>query len=203
MQQLKFEPWEIKLAVVVLLIAGIFILGRINFEDLVTINPRKPVHMEGKIAATSTLKKVELLSIPNEVYEAIKNEPIPPKGKQYFFGNKKYVIVIYDDEKFRIPSYRSALKNLFENEDFSEYYHKRLIYNDGFFCIMGDCSLYWVNLFVSRCTVCRSEYCPMHWLYRNCAGRTCIINPARREAVVDSSQDERQLPIVLEKYKNW
>jgi hypothetical protein len=176
----QVESWEIWLTMGVLFFGGLYIYNHVDFEDLLTKNPPAPLHMEGKIADSRPLKEVQIVSIPNEVYETMAQEP---KGAKYLMGNKKYIIAILPTNCPYANAYKNALNYLFKEKGFSEYYRKHLMHG-GFF-------------------TCRSENCSMFWLYNHCGGGICLINPARREAVIDNSQNTKQLPMLLEKYKNW
>lgn len=176
----QIESWEIWLALGVLFFGGFYIYNNVDIADLLTMDPPAPVHMEGKIAHTRALKEVRLLPIPDKVYDTIPNDI---KGSRYLTGNKKYVVMVLPSSCPYASAYKRALNELFKEQGYSEYYRKRLI------------TAHW--------TTCQTEDCSILWLYNNCGEGVCIINPQRRQVVIDNSQDRKQLPVLLEKYKNW
>jgi len=180
MAQPKIEAWEILATIGVLFFGGLYIYHHVDFEDLLTPNPPQPVHMEGKIAKTKRLKDVQVVPIPKEVYDAIEMDS---QGSKYILGNKKYIVVLTGRGFPQLSAYRNKLSDLYRNKGFSEYYRKHFIETNGF--------------------TYRNENCPLCWLWNNCLRKVCLINPAKRIAVIDSSLDVEQLPILLEKYKDW
>ena len=51
---------------------------------------------------------------------------------------------------------------------------------------------------------CNSAHmCPKLWLYQNCIQKVCLIHPLKKQVIIDSSTDVKQLETLLEKYKDW
>ena len=179
----RIERWEILLALGVFLFFSLYIYHHIDFEDLLRPQPATPVHIKGKIAPSRKLKDVKIVSIPDEVYESIKQNSAAAK---YLQGNEKYVLMMYTRGCPYARAFKNAFSKLFATNAYRPYYRKHI------FELWGST---WIS--------CNTATCPKLWIFENCGQGICIINPKLRKAVIDNSQDASQIELLLEKYKEW
>lgn len=50
---------------------------------------------------------------------------------------------------------------------------------------------------------CDRMECAEKWVDEHCTKGVCIIQPQKKQAVIDKSGDVKQLAVLLEKYKEW
>ncbi len=182
----KLESWEVAILVICIAVLAVHFGKKIDFENAFKKDSPTPVHMGGNQRYAGNLKKVQAVKIPAYVYESLEQDS---QFKRYLTGNHKYILMFTYPGCPYSRSYTHAFKYLFQERGFDEYYRKRVIT-------------------VGRST---SVSCPGHqdmncataWIFQNCFGGLCILNPQRREAIVDNSQDARQLDALLEKYREW
>ena len=182
----QVEGWEVWLLLGCLLFFGMYFRNQIDFENALQKDSPVPVHMGGGIQPTVGLGGVRMVHIPDFVYASLERDG---KFKRYLTGNHKYIYFFTYPGCPYARAYTAAFKHLFEEKGFSEYYRKRV-------------------QSVGRTT---SVSCPGHqdmncataWVYQTCFGNLCIFNPVRRQVVVDSSQNARQLGTLLTTYKEW
>lgn len=168
-----------------LLLLGLYLSSKLDWEDMLQPRSKTPVHLDGKIAPKpKSLPGVQLISIPQEVFADLSADG----WSRYVTGNQKYVLVITWGGKPAPAVFKKTLKTLFKQKGYAEYYRKHFV------TVPGN------SWFVS----CNSYHmCPKLWLYQNCIQKVCLINPSTKQVVIDSSADANQLEQVLEKYKEW
>lgn len=181
----QVADWEICVFVLCAVLLLFYVGKRIDFENMLQKDSPVPVHMGGKVQRTAKLSKVTVANIPNEIYESL---PRDSKYKRYLTGNHKYILLFTYDGCPYARAYHHAFKHAFANLGFSEYYRKRII-NVG-------------RMVTVRCPTGLMD-CASLWVTRQCLGKICILNPQRKQVVIDSSQNAEQLPILLDKYKEW
>lgn len=179
----KIDTWEIFALIIGVVIFGSYISKNVDFEDMLRPQPSEPIHLKGKVASSVPLNKIKVVDIPKEVYDSI---PHNPSGAKYLQGNEKYILMIATSTCPYARAFKNAFKKLFKQEGYKEYYRKH-IFNVG---------RSWV-------VTCNSETCPKMWIFQNCGAGLCIIHPQKKKAIIDNSQDASQIPLLLEKYKEW
>ncbi|MBR4354957.1 MAG: hypothetical protein IKP96_00030 [Elusimicrobiaceae bacterium] len=180
----KIESWELWLLVGSVLVLGLYAWQYFDLENLLKPQSPTPVHMGGNIMPGKDLPQTQIVDIPDYVYDTLN---IDTTFKRYLTGNHKYVLVfVYPRCSY---SLHRTLEYLFRQEGWTEYYRKRIINTGAAVTWSCPSSLY--------------KQCATNWVYQNCLTKVCIFNPQRKQAVIDSSQDARQLNHLLEKYKEW
>ena len=182
----KVESWEVWVFLICALFLGVHFGRQIDFENMFKEDSPTPVHMGGNIRYAKNLKEVSVVDIPPYVYESLAQDT---KFKRYLTGTHQYILTFTYPGCPYSRAYQHAFRELFVNRGFEEYYRKRVIT-------------------VGRTT---SVSCPGHqtmecataWIFQNCFGGLCILNPQRKQAVVDNSQNAKQLGDLLEKYREW
>ena len=177
------ERWEIYLFLGAALILGAYLYDRVDFEDLFRAQPATPMHMSGKVQASSALKNVEVVDIPSAVYASFNEDS---SGSKYLQGNEKYILMISTDSCPYARAFKNAFKTLFKEGRYKEFYRKHIF-----------------EVGRSYVITCSTENCAKMWIFSHCGGGFCIINPQLKKAVIDNSQDADQIARTLEKYKEW
>lgn len=138
-----------------------------------------------KIPSPGALKDIKTAAIPQKVYDGIKDNA---EYKEYLLGNKKHVFMVTFTGCPYARAFRQQLERLFSYGDYSDYYEKEII-------PVGQ------GVSIS----CNSDHmnCPKAWLFKHCGEGICIINPVTRQAVIDNSQNARQIEALLDQYKDW
>ena len=173
------------LCLIFLLFLGIYLSSKLDWEDMLRPLSKTPVHLNGKIASKpKSLPGVQLISIPQEIFDGMRGDG----WARYVTGNQKYVLIITWGGKPDPAVFKKTLKTLSNQKGYAEYYRKHFVTVPG-------------NSWVVSCN--SYQMCPKLWLYQNCLQKVCIINPATKQVVVDSSEDANQLETLLEKYKDW
>ncbi len=181
----QVDSWEIWTFVICALLIMLYFGQRIDFENALKKDSPTPVHMGGKIQPTTRLSNVVVANIPKDVYDSLEKDS---KFKRYLTGNHKYILLFTYNGCPYARAYHSAFKHAFTDLGFSAYYRKRII-NVG--------RSYWVSCPTGLMN------CATLWVTQQCFGKICILNPQRKQVVIDASQDANQLPKLLEKYKEW
>ncbi len=182
----QVESWEVWVFLICVLVLGTHFGRQIDFENVFKKDSPVPVHMGGSVRSFGNLRDVKVVNIPPYVYESLNEDT---RFKRYLTGNHKYILFFTYNGCPYARAYKHAFNELFNERGFDEYYRKRVIT-------------------VGRTT---SASCPGHqtlecatlWIFQNCFGGLCILNPARKQAVVDNSQNARQLADLLAKYEEW
>ena len=182
----QVESWEVVLFAGCLLFFGVYFGQQMDFENMLKKESATPVHMNGDIRPSRPLSQVAVLPIPSHVYESLEKDK---KFERYLTGNHKYILFFTYPGCPYARAYTAAFKRLFAEEGFDEYYRKRVI-------TVGRTTSV-------SCPGHRDLNCATAWVYQVCFGNLCIFNPQRRQVVVDSSQNARQLETLLDKYKEW
>ena len=129
------------------------------------------------------LEDVEAFKIPQEVYD---NAWDYPKRSDYITWSKKHVLFIYWDGCPYARAYDLEIDRAFSiNPLLNSSYSKDMVKVPQY-----------------RSVECANEYCPEIWLENICGANLCILNPVTREVIVDSSQNEEQISILLNAYLN-
>lgn len=182
----EIEGWEVIVFAGCLLFFGLYFGRQIDFENLFKKEAAAPVHMGGELFPFTSLKQVEVRPIPDFVYQSLEQDS---QFKRYLTGNHKYVFMFtYPGCPYARAFYR-VFRELFEEKGFGEYYRKRVITVGRYTSI--------------SCPSGRDMRCATAWVYEQCFGNLCVFNPVRRQVVVDSSQNAKQIEMLLHKYKEW
>lgn len=137
------------------------------------------------VPASGALKNIKTVNIPQKVYDGIKDNG---DYKEYILGNKKHVFMVTFTGCPYARAFRQQLERLFSYGDYSDYYDKDIIpVGQG---VAVSCNASHMN-------------CPKAWLFDKCGEGICIINPVTRQAVIDNSQNPRQIEALLDQYKDW
>lgn len=182
----QVEAWEVIAFVVCILVFAVYFGHKIDFENVLKKDSPVPVHMQGQIARGAALPGVQVVNIPDTVFESLEQDT---EFKRYLTGNHKYVFLFTYPGCPYARAFSNAFKRLFEEEGFDEFYRKRIQ-------PVGRTTMV-------SCPGHRDMNCATAWVYQNCFSKLCIFNPVRRQAVVDSSQNANQIEALLEAYKEW
>jgi hypothetical protein len=182
----KIERWEVIVFLVCAVILGAYFVQQIDFENMLKKDSPVPVHMGGEVRPSRPLSDVEVISVPPYVYESLKEDT---RYRRYLTGNHKYILLFTYPGCGYSRAYTHALKQLFQERGFDRYYRKRII-------TVGQRTS-------ASCPDPTSAECATMWIFENCFGELCILNPQRKEVVVDHSQKAGQLAELLEKYREW
>ncbi len=183
----QVSEWEIVVFCVCVLLLGAHFAEKIDFENIFKKDSPVPVHMEGKILHTQTLPAVQVVDIPQTVYDSLTQDT---RFKRYLTANHKYVLFFTYPGCPYSSAYTRAFKKMFKELGFDEYYRKRVI-------SVGE------TTFFSCPSGKYAQNCASFWIFENCFGKLCLLNSQRKQAVIDDSQNPKQLSILLEKYKEW
>lgn len=181
----QVESWEAWVFVTCAALLVLFFGQKIDLENMLKKDSPTPVHMGGKIQPAAQLAGATVVDIPSEIYESLERDS---KFKRYLTGNHKYILLFTYDGCPYARAYHYAFKHAFEKLGFDEYYRKRII-NVGRVVSVG-------------CPTGLMD-CASLWVTKQCLGKICIFNPQRKQVVVDASQQAKQLPDLLETYKEW
>ena len=182
----QVESWEVICFLGCALFLAIYFGQKIDFENMFRKDSPTPVHMNGNVGYSRQLSQVQVLPIPPNVYESLDRDT---KFKRYLTGNHKYVLFFTYPGCPYARAYTNAFKKLFAADGFEEYYRKRII-------TVGRTTSV-------SCPGHRDMNCATAWVFQTCFGKLCILNPQRKQVVVDASQNAHQLEVLLEKYKEW
>ncbi len=182
----QLESWEVWAFLICALFLSVHFGRQIDFENMFKKDAPVPVHMGGKVRAIDNLPEVKVVNIPPYVYESLDADT---RFKQYLTGNHKYILFFTYNGCPYARAYKRAFKELFDERGFDEYYRKRII-------TVGRTTS-------ASCPGRQSMECATLWIFQNCFGGLCILNPQRKQAVIDNSQNARQLADLLEKYREW
>ena len=175
---------DLVVAGVCVLLLAIGGLSQVDWENVLQPEPSSPVYLNGKIAPGPDVPDTKLVTIPDEVYESMAYDK---KMARYLSGNQKYVLVVTFGNQPNPTIFKRQLDYLFQEKGYQKYYRKHLI-NLG-------------NRWYVSCR--RHQTCSELWIDQNCAKKVCIIQPQKRQAIIDSSANENQLEKLLSKYKEW
>ena len=182
----QVKGWEV---IVFLCCAAILILyfaSQMDLENTFKKDSPVPVHMGGKIQTGLKLDNVKTVDIPPHIYESLDRDS---KFKRYLTGNHKYILLFTYNGCPYARAYHHAFKQSFEEQGFAEYYRKRII-------LTG-------RVVMASCPTGFYKTCPSMWVFEQCFGKICVINPQRKQVIVDASNQADQLPKLLETYKEW
>ena len=182
----KLESWEVWAFLICALILGVHFGRKIDFENMFKADSPTPVHMGGNVRYANNLKDVSVVNIPPYVYESLQADT---QFKRYLTGNHKYILTFTYPGCPYSRAYQHAFKELFSKQGFDEYYRKRVITVGRYTSV--------------SCPGHQTMECATGWIFHTCFGGLCILNPQRKQAVVDNSQNARQLADLLDKYREW
>ncbi len=182
----RLENWEVWAILISALILGTHFGRKIDFENMWKPDSATPVHMGGAIGNYGSLKNVTVVDIPPYVLESLQQDT---QFKRYLTGNHKYILTFTYPGCPYSRAYQHALKQLFTNYGFAEYYRKRIV-------TVGKTTSV-------ACPGHQDMKCATAWIFEHCFGGLCLINPQRKQAVVDRSQNPHQLGDLLDKYREW
>lgn len=182
----QVESWEVWLTLACLLFFGVYFGHKIDFENMLKKDSPVPVHMGGGIQPTVGLGGVHTVSIPGYVYDSLEHDKT---FKRYLTGNHKYILFFTYPGCPYSRAFKRAFKYLFSQRGFEQYYRKRIITVGRFTSV--------------SCPGHQGLHCATAWVYEHCFGNLCIFNPLRRQIVVDSTQNARQIEPLLQTYQEW
>ncbi|WP_428075640.1 hypothetical protein [Candidatus Avelusimicrobium luingense] len=182
----QINGWEVIVFLVCALILGAHFGRQIDFENMFKKDSPVPVHMGGSVRYAKNIANVQVVNIPQTVYDSLAQDT---RFKRYLTGNHKYVLLFTYPGCPYSRAYKRAFDTLFSQRGFDEFYRKRII-------TVGRTTSV-------SCPGHQSMDCATAWIFQNCFGKLCILNPQRKQAVADSSQNAGQLADLLEKYREW
>lgn len=156
--------------------------------ELRSLITQKEVHDAGAVKAKAyagNLKNVTVVTIPQKVYDGIKDNG---EYKKYILGNKKRVFFLSLSGCPYARAFRNQVNYLFNTDDYADYYIKNIVSVGRFITI--SCNSNHMN-------------CPKAWLFDTCGNGICIINPVTRQVVIDKSKNPQQIKALLDQYKEW
>lgn len=131
------------------------------------------------------LQEVYAEQIPQAVYDGIGNNAT---YKEFLLADRKQVVLITWNGCPYARAFRQALDQAFKSTNLKDFYKENV-----------------VEVPQSSSYSCNSDNlnCPQAWVMNHCAGGFCIINPQTKEAIVDKSQNARQILPLLAFYMVW
>ena len=182
----QVNAWEIIVFLICALFLSNYACNRFDLINRLRPTAAEPVHMGGNVGNEKNLRQVQVVNIPDYVYDSLE---VDTRFKLYLTGNHKYIFLFTYPGCPYARAYSGALQHAFENEGFSSYYRKR-IFNVGRSSLVS-------------CPGRMNTTCATMWLYQTCFGNLCVFNPVRKQVVVDKSQQATQLGALLDIYKEW
>lgn len=179
------KGYRIELIIFLLALASIavYIYKHIDW-DKPKIHVISAVQVNNKMVPVSEVKVVQ---IPQATYDSMKDNP---QWAHHLSGNKKRVLLMTWNGCPYARAYHAALDRAFGKSGiFNRYYIKDIEVTGQ--SVSGNC----------RGEL--AEHCPLVWIMNNCMGGICIINPLTKEAIVDRSQNAKQILPILMAYATW
>ena len=161
------------------LTAGLFIV----FPDKVPFELPTGTNMGGKMALPGGFADGKVKNIPQEVYDSIEKNN---EFSQYLQGPKKHVLTLSLRGCPYAKAFASAIDAAFLDEDIANAYQKDI-----------------VPIGSSESVYCNGNQCPRRYLFYTCGQGLCIINPAKRQILVEKSRRPERLMQLLYAYKDW
>jgi len=158
------------------LTAGLFML----FPDKVPVE--NPALAKGDLKG-ALLGGGKVKNIPQEVYDSIENNS---EFSQYLQGPKKHVFTLSLRGCPYAKAFANAIDQAFLEEEIATAYQKDI-----------------VPIGRSEYLNCNGKQCPRMYLFNTCGQGLCIINPAKRQIVVEKSRSKERLMYLLAAYKDW
>lgn len=140
----------------------------------------------------SNVKDVKVIKIPQSVYDSMDGD----ERKDYLLGDKKRIMFIYRDGCPYAREFYQSISSSIKKDMLSTYYDTAFIrvpQTEKIYCSHVYCTNNKKNCWYA---------CPSAWFRDVCWWEFCIVNPASREVIVDESQSETQISILLNSYKN-
>ena len=105
---------------------------------------------------------------------------------QYLQGPKKHVFTLSLRGCPYAKAFANAIDQAFLEEEIATAYQKDI-----------------VPIGRSEYLNCNGKQCPRMYLFNTCGQGLCIINPAKRQIVVEKSRSKERLMYLLAAYKDW
>ena len=147
------------------LTAGLFML----FPDKVPVE--NPALAKGDLKG-ALLGGGKVKNIPQEVYDSIENNS---EFSQYLQGPKKHVFTLSLRGCPYAKAFANAIDQAFLEEEIATAYQKDI-----------------VPIGRSEYLNCNGKQCPRMYLFNTCGQGLCIINPAKRQIVVEKSRSKER-----------
>ncbi len=142
------------------------------------------VEVNGK---TVPVSEVRVEQIPQEVYDSMKDNG---RWANHLTGDKKRLLLITWDGCPYARAFHSELDKAFGKSGYFDKYYVKDVEVTG-------------KSVGGYCEGPLAEHCPLIWLMHNCINGICIINPKTKEAIIDESQNAKQILPLLMAYATW
>ena len=141
------------------------------------------VQINGKIMP---IAQVQAEQIPQAIYDGISSNGT---YKEFITGDKKQVVLFTWDGCPYARAFSSALETMFQQKYVRNFYQKNIVH------VPQSSTL--------SCNNGTNLHCPQVWLMQHCGNGLCIINPKTKEAIIDTSQNAKQILPLLAAYAKW
>ena len=179
----KIEGWEIAVGLIGCLLIGLYAYShKDDIKEHLKPRPTFPPAVQERMNKLYMLKDTRLVSIPDKIYKSMERSP---EESDYLTGEKKSIITVMASGCPYREAFRRAFDTTLQKYDFSQNYRLREIHTGS--SIVISC-----------------EYpCTQTWIIENCGNGFCIVNPRTHQALIDTSRNAMQIPLLLEALKNW
>lgn len=131
----------------------------------------------------SYVRRMSPQRIPHEVYEAsVQNN----SWRNILHADRKVAFLVTPENKPYLPQFKYELVQVLKDIGMRRIYSREI-----------------KRLIPPAHQDCMNKPCAHVYLMQTCGEDFCIINPSRREIVVDRSHNPRIAAALLHKYKNW
>lgn len=181
----KLEGWEIAIGLVGCLLMGLYgYAHREDIKEYLKPRPTFPPTVQERMDKLYMLRDLRLVSIPDEIYKSMANSP---EEAEYLTGEKKSIIALMASGCPYREAFRNAFDDTLKKYDYTKYYRIREIHTGSSITIS-----------------CHDSYrCSQMWIVENCSSGYCIVNPRLHQALIDTSRDPLQIPLLMEALKDW
>jgi len=180
--EIKIQKWEMVGIAISVILFGVFLYRQLDW-DTKFVRHELPDNIQRKMSVLR-LKNIELVAIPDEVYESFKESPA---DSEYFQGEKKSLVAVVTANSAYKDDFKQTFNEMLSHEAHQRHYRQQVFEVDPANVIWCDGPL----------------FCSKKWIGNNCSKGLCIINPATHEALIDNSLDVRQIPFLLTALKEW
>jgi len=181
----KLEGWEMVVGLIGCLLIGLYAYSRReDIKEYLKPRPTFPPAVQERMDKLYMLTGIRLVSIPDEIYKSMKTSP---EESEYLTGEKKSIIALMASGCPYREAFRNAFDSTLKKYDYTRYYRIREIHTGS--SIVVSCNGR------TRCT--------QTWIIEHCSTGFCIINPRQHQALIDSSGNALQIPLLMEALKDW
>lgn len=181
----KIEGWEIVVGLIGCMLIGLYAYSRRgDIKEYLKPRPTFPPAVQERMDKLYMLKDIRLVSIPDEIYKSMETSQTEA---EYLTGEKKSIIALMASGCPYREAFRRAFDDALKKYDYSKYYRIREIHTGP--SIVISCN--------------ESTRCSQTWIVENCSSGFCIVNPRLHQALIDTSRDALQIPLLMEALKDW